>query len=64
MSPMGVFRSICFVLGAALLVIRHFTPRDSTYETNELDRVKTRTALLVCALACIVLGVMTSWLWS
>jgi len=58
-DPLGLLAGILILTALGLAALGARTPPGATYETVDLERVRTRHALFVCALVCLVGGVWT-----
>lgn len=58
-DPLGLLAGVLIVAALGLAALGARTPPGATYETVDLDRVRTRRALFACALVCFVGGIWT-----
>ena len=60
MNPVTLFATVCLAGAVLFGILGLRASPTSTYETVDLVRVRTRTALLSCAVVCLV-GALYAW---
>ena len=60
MNPVTLFATVCLAGAVLFGILGLRASATSSYETVDLVRVRTRTALLSCAVVCLV-GALYAW---